>query len=469
MRSTRIGRLLGTSALSLLVTSACTPSTSRPNVVLVSIDTLRADHLGVYGYPRATSPVIDRFAADATVFEHAYSQSPKTAPSHMTLLTGLYPEAHGVRNWDEGGNDSLADGIPTLASLLAENDYWTVALTDFGHVHPALGFDRGFQSFQRGGGARRLFEIAEGLVGQFAERAGDGGAKPFFLFLHTYEVHDPYTPPARLQRLFTDPEYEGGILSSAKELREVAGAGWSAQHEAFWSRVDREKPEDLEHLRALYDAEIRFTDRQLRRLLDALREHGLLESTIVVLVSDHGEEFGEHAGVLHNSLYQEVLHVPLVIRFPGAEGAPLRGTRIPGVVSLVDLMPTLLEWIGLPVPGHVQGRSFLPWIRGAEERGAEPVLSQWPLTGLEALRVGELKYIRGGEREELYDLATDAAEARNLLSDDPARAEPLRASLDDLMAASRELRAGLGERRRVELEDETRQQLEALGYVAGPE
>jgi arylsulfatase A-like enzyme len=469
MRSTRIGRRLWASALCAVVVSACTPPTSRPNVILVSIDTLRADHLGVYGYPRATSPVIDRFAADATVFERAYSQSPKTAPSHMTLLTGLYPEAHGVRNWEEGGNDSLAAEIPTLASVLAENDYWTVALTGFGHVHPALGFDRGFQSFQQSGGAQRLFEIAEGLVAQFAERADDGGAKPFFLFLHTYEVHDPYTPPPRFQRLFTDPGYEGAILSSAEELREVAGDGWSEQHEAFWSRVDREKPEDLQHLRSLYDGGIRFTDRHLRRLLDALGEHGLLESTIVLVVSDHGEAFGEHAGVLHNSLYQEVLHVPLIIRFPGAEGALLRGTRISGVVSLVDLMPTLLEWIGLPVPGHVQGHSLLPLIRGEEVRGAEQVVSQWPLTGLQALRVGELKYIRGGDREELYDLVADAAEARNLLSDDPTRAEPLRASLDALMAASRELGSGLGERSRVELADETRQQLEALGYVAGPE
>jgi arylsulfatase A-like enzyme len=374
-----------------------------------------------------------------------------------------------VRNWDEGGNDSLAAEIPTLASLLAESDYWTVALTDFGQVHPALGFDRGFQSFQRGGGALRLFEVAEGLIGQFAERAGKRGAKPFFLFLHTYEVHDPYAAPLPLQRLFTDPEYEGAILSSAEELREVGGDGWSEQHEAFWSRVDRERPEDLEHLRGLYDAGIRFTDRQLRRLLDALREHGLLESTIVIVLSDHGEEFGEHAGVLHNSLYQEVLHVPLVIRFPGAEGASLRGVRISGIVSLVDLMPTLLEWIGLPVPGHVQGRSLLPLVPNGEGRGTEQVWSHWPLMGHQALRVGALKYIRRGEREELYDLATDPVEATNLLPDDPARAEPLRASLDDLMAASRELKAGFGESGSVQLGDDTRPQLEALGYIAGSE
>lgn len=208
------------------------------NVVLISVDTLRPDHLGAYGYERKTSPVIDELAKRGALFEQAYSQAPKTAPSHMSILTGLYPDAHGVKNFDEGENLRLSDRIPTLATLLEEEGYRTAAFTSGGHVRPDLGFDQGFEEYGTTGGVKGIFRGAEKKAKEFA---GD----PFFLFIHTYEVHDPYVPPEGFRGRWTDASYDGGVIASRDELLEASGAVWADQHRTFWDRVDAESESTL--------------------------------------------------------------------------------------------------------------------------------------------------------------------------------------------------------------------------------
>jgi len=168
----------------------------RPNLVLVSIDTLRADHLTAYGYERSTSPEISRLARQGILFERAFSQSPKTATSHMSLFTGLYPPAHRVANWGERRVRRLSDDVPTLATLLVRAGYRTEAYTNGGNVSARLGFGQGFDSYQEDRGAESVFDSAQRALDRFVQEADGGARAPFFLFLHTFQVHDPYVPPA---------------------------------------------------------------------------------------------------------------------------------------------------------------------------------------------------------------------------------------------------------------------------------
>ncbi|MGB5660007.1 MAG: sulfatase, partial [Thermoanaerobaculia bacterium] len=286
----------------------------RPNLVLVSIDTLRADHLTAYGYERSTSPEISRLAREGVLFEQAFSQSPKTATSHMSLFTGVYPPAHRVANWGERRARRLSDDVPTLATLLARSGYRTEAHTEGGNVSARLGFDQGFEVYQEHRGAEPVFEGASRALDRFVED-DDGARAPFFLFIHTFEVHDPYVPPARFADQFVYPSYSGDIVGSREELGRLAGGGnYWALNTQYWNRVDRNDPADIQHLKDLYDAEILFTDSQFATFREHLRRLDLEDETILVVLSDHGEEFLEHGGFLHNTLFQEILRIPLIFR-----------------------------------------------------------------------------------------------------------------------------------------------------------
>jgi arylsulfatase A-like enzyme len=467
--NTRVALALQAAAAALLLTACreASAGASRPNVVLVSFDTLRADHLSCYGYERKTSPVIDDLARDGLLFGSAYSQSNKTVPAHMSILTGLLPAAHGVLNLGEEGNRRLAEGVPTLASLLQERGWRTAAFTAGGHVGAELGFDEGFDVFETGGGVKGMFEKG----GEFAEEGGD---EPFFLFLHTYEVHDPYVPPKGFRDLWTDENYAGAIVSSRKELKELSGEDWETQHEAFWKRVDDASEADRAQLIALYDGSIRYADKQLGEFLDRLASRGELEDTLIVFLSDHGEEFREHDGWLHETVYQELLHVPLIVR-PAADMLPgSRGKRLDTVVRLVDVLPTVLELLDLPAPEGLQGQSLVSLAEGDSEGSGEqagPVLSQWPREDLFALRSGQWKLVlRLGadgkpERTELYDLAADPGELESLAEAEPERVEELTDQLFVLLGESAAL--GLAVGGEVSLSEGLRAQLGNLGYLSG--
>lgn len=290
----------------------------RPNVLLISLDTLRADRLGTYGYAKPTSPTIDHvLAAQGTVFARAFSAFPSTAGSHMTMLTSLDPCAHGVRNVSD---PPLRPDARTLAELLREAGYATAAFTEDGQITTRLGFPRGFDVWVE----RHALEHAQAAstFRRAREWIRAHRRDPWFAFVHTYEVHEPYAPPPGYREMLT--------------------------------------AEDAPSAR--YDGEIRYTDDLLAVLLDKLRRAGALAHTLVIVTSDHGEQFGEHGLHGHgNSLYDVLLHVPLVLWGPGLVPA---GRRVTRAVGLVDLVPTVTDLLGLPPPPLTQGRSLVPLLEG---------------------------------------------------------------------------------------------------------
>jgi len=437
----------------------------RANLVLISIDTLRADQLGVYGNDRPTSPHIDRFADDSVVFENAFSQSPKTAASHMTLMTGLYPEAHRVRNrmnGAEGWSGSLSADIPTLAEFVAASGYRTGAFTGGGNVQGDLGFARGFESYSDPveGDPKTFHKAAKRLV-QWSR-----DDQPFFLFVHSYQTHSPYLPPRRYRDRFIDPEYSGKITSKWSELAS-GPEGVSQIHREFWSRVDPQSEADRRHLLDLYDACIRFVDDEVGELLERIDALGLRDNTVVVLLSDHGEEFGEHGEFEHNALWQELLHVPLIIRVPAGVRPGWGPKRISESVGLIDVLPTLLELLGIAPPGHLQGDSLAPLVEsGAPVRAW--LFAQYRLYDQMALQAGDFKLLRRGPYQQVFDLSSDPAELHDAGQAHPEWLAGGAAQVEHILEASRAYWKLVRDGETTELDAEQRRHLEALGYAEDP-
>lgn len=362
------------------------PQPERPpaNVLLLSIDTLRADHLGVYGCDLPTSPNIDRFAAGAALLEHAVSAYPSTTASHMTMLTGVYPMAHGVR----GASQALSPDIPTLPEQLAAAGWSTAAVTEDAMVHGPSGFYRGFDWY-REYKASYPSEFVKQVVGDGLGWLAAHRDERFFLFLHTYVVHDPFKPPEEFD-VFSSPGPQ--------------------QPETYNPDTDRRH----------YAGEVLYVDHEVRRLLDGLTALGLDDRTIVVITADHGHSFDWLHGFMGHglTLAEEVLHVPLIVRAPGLVAA---GTRLHATYSLADLTPTLLELLGVAPAAPMQGRSFAAKMRGGESVGAGRgavfadllVKDQWQ----QAVYLGARKWIVGQTSTsgpQLYDLANDSGERSNL-------------------------------------------------------
>jgi arylsulfatase A-like enzyme len=427
-----------------------------PNLLLISIDTLRADHLGTYGYGRDTDPFLrEQLAAGGTVFERVISAASTTGPSHMTIFTSLDPRVHGVIPTARFGT-LLPRGVVTLAEALYGAGFETGAVTEDGPLGPQRGFARGFADFEESidsdggtsGHAAKTFAMARAWIERHP-------SERFFLFVHTYQVHAPYTPPEAYADLFEDEERPQGVPPE-------------------WDPV-------------LYDREIRLTDDLLRDFFDFLAKAGLLDDTIVVFTSDHGEAFLEHGFLGHGpDLHDEILHVPLIFHGPGIPAG--RRVRVP--VGLVDLMPTLLDLVGAPpVPG-VMGRSFAPMLRGAPDPAAavRPIFSSaWQTRAVFAdgraarvpqptfsVQVGPRKLIRytDGSRSYFayYDLEEDPAEESDALSRSPREASELAGLLDRYEAESRARRSALLAQPDAlapepTLEPEREQRLRELGYI----
>lgn len=432
----------------------------RPNIVLISVDTLRADHLQIYGYSRNTAPKMGLIASEGIVFDNAFSQAPKTAPSHMTMLTGLHPESHGVKNLDVDDNTALSRGIPTLAEILDSNGFNTGAVVAGGHVSAALGFDRGFQRFIEEAWLQTALEMAVEIVQEFASNDS-----PFFLFFHTYSVHDPYVPPERYQ-VFNSEEYSGNIIGTRETLIELSGEQWDRQHELYWQSVDPHSPGDVQRLRDLYDAEILHTDNLIGEFLAALMVLGVYEDSVIIFVSDHGEEFQDHGGFQHESLYEEILRVPLIMRLPASSAQPLRGVRVQNRVRLVDLMPSILDLVDAPIPSSLQGESLFSQglIEGTSER---EVLGHWPREERFSFRRGDWKLICSSldSCDELYNLKEDPLERVNLFRHRPDQVQTLLRGLLEVLAESREISAGVRSGTEAEIDADRWDQLKALGYL----
>ena len=331
------------------------------NVLLISLDTLRADHLSCYGYKRATSPQIDQVAKEGVLFENAVAASNWTTPSHMSMLTSLYPSAHGIQNEAM----SLGEAVPTLAEVLVKRGYTTAAFVTGPMLSHRLGFSNGFQVYDdftatlmcetnlfddHAAYSAGIFNVpTDHLITDLATLwLKQHGQEKFFLFLHYWDCHSDYIPPAPYDRLF-DPGYQG------KEN----GRDIGPRKPQIEGRI---APKDLAHLIALYDGEIAHTDDHVGQVLQLLRDMGVAEKTLVIIVSDHGEGFLEHGKILHgNSMFEELIHVPLILRLPGVIPA---GRRINDNASQVDVMPTVLGLLGIAEPAGLQGIDLSGACRG---------------------------------------------------------------------------------------------------------
>lgn len=384
------------------------------NVILISVDTLRADHLEIYGYKRVTSPNIDRFFKDGLIFLNHISQSANTLPSHMSLFTSLYPQEHGVRLLTD---PPLKKSYKTIAEILKENGYATLGLyTGSDHLDPQFGFERGFDSYLPGSTNEDfvLKELSE------LQRKN----KKFFLFLHPYNPHDPYIVPKKYSQKFTDPDYQGKIDSSLRNYPEDAILDLKKLTNEFWAKVDSQSPEDIKHLQDLYDAEIFLTDEKLRQLFSQLEEDNQLDKTIVILTSDHGEEFFEHGQKKHQQLYDEVIKIPLLIRYP--KNPQLKTAAI---TQNIDIAPTILDLLDLPDGVGFSGKSLLPLIVGATDKVNDYTISQWSYST--AIRTLEWKLLLyQGKDKEFYNLKTDPGEKVNVIKKYPEIAEALKRELN---------------------------------------
>lgn len=322
--------------------------------VLISIDTLRADHLGSYGYGRDTSPFLDSLAARGVLFENAYVQLPGTLPSHMSMLTGLYPEEHGVFPPD----GVLPADISLLAERFQEAGYRTAGHTEGGYMHGGYGFSRGFDEWSHE--SKLIKSDAERTFGratEFLRRLQKD--KPFLLFVHTYSVHDPYFPIDHLSE-YPREKYNNLYWDGpAPDVFSPTGPNLGAYNRG---ELDLDS-EGLEYFKVRYDAAINYVDDVVRDFFGVLDELHLGDDVTIIVTSDHGEEFLEHGMLAHNQAYPETLHVPLIVYRPGIEPR-----RVSQVVESIDIAPTLLELAGLPSP-PVSGESLVPLLTGSA--GAE--------------------------------------------------------------------------------------------------
>lgn len=309
------------------------------NVILISIDTLRADHLGCYGYSRPTSPILDRLASQGLLFENVMSTSPWTLPAHGTLLTGLYPSRHGLTAY----NTRLPAGIITLADILKEHGFLTAAIVNTHVLTARYGLNQGFSDFTYVDENLRLREPTR--VGAKAVKwLSKHKAEPFFLFLHYFDIHSDYCSLPYYEKQFVRP-YQGFADGTTKQLID------------FYRGQVHFDQNDAEHLIDLYDASIRQMDDGIAHLLQLLDFNELLDKSLVIVTSDHGEEFLDHGGVLHSrTQYQELIHVPLIVRGPGIT----HSKRIKHPVSLVDIMPTILSLLAIDKPAWLDGLDLCP-------------------------------------------------------------------------------------------------------------
>ncbi len=454
----------------------------RANIILISIDSLRHDHLGCYGYGRDTSPVLDRLAREGALFETAVSSTSWTLPAHAALFTGLPDRVHGSTDdlsWLDGSRQTLAEALKGAG-------YRTVGFFSGPYLNEAFGFAQGFESYhdctsyseasialiKAGTLTTEAGQISLDLMHRSHEDVtnptllrevtrwlGARPAGPFFLFIHMWDVHYDYVPPAPYASMF-DPGYQGpvdgrNVLSAYKKPE-----GWSAG--------------DVEHLKALYDGEIRWTDETVGKILGEVERHGLKDSSVIAVTADHGEAFYEHGLLGHRwTLHEEEIRIPLLIRYPGAVPA---GTRVRHPASIIDIAPTLLDLVGAPPFSGAMGRSLLPLLRGTASAWSDrPALCELTVPAskihLFARREADWKAIWNFVATKIlvYDLRRDPHEKSPLLEGE----SPM--PMAELMAlyerTAKEMESAFkrlpvpGERDTPSISNMTEAQLRSLGYL----
>lgn len=469
-------------AVAALLTLGCweevyVPPDGRWNVLVVVPDTVRADHLGINGYPAPTSPALDALAREGANFTQAITAAPRTWQSYTSILTGLYPPRHGVRYiWDH----PLETETPTMASVLGARG-WETAAFDASNFLRSMTAGKQFQRYNV---ATRIGGRSEDavVVERAAKYLGRQRDAPFFAFVRINGAHWPYLhnewtdefePCSGHRHLFNGMTY--GLAHPAP------GEGFSIANErafrnAIWT--DDIDEDTRRHRIAHYDAEIRATDTLIGQLVDSLRESGLLERTIIVISSDHGESFFEHGYMQHGPRVDDpVMRVPLIVRLPRGHPAHRSGRVVDTLVRTVDIAPTIFDAVGVPAPEGLDGVSLLPAIRGEEP----PDLWAYGETGRSFMGIDPERHLPGVEGKQrmirtakwklvwipdedggihrLYDLHNDPGETVDLAAREPERLMALRRHLDTILAVERQRTP---ER---DLTEEQEQQLRELGYL----
>ncbi|HLK34316.1 MAG TPA: sulfatase-like hydrolase/transferase, partial [Terriglobales bacterium] len=415
-------------SVALAVAAPQPRATRRTNVLLITIDTLRPDHLGCYGDRQVHTPNIDSLAAAGTRFEHAYAPVPITLPSHTVMMTGTYPMYSGIH--DFSGNRLNPQQL-TLASILRQHGYSTGAVLGSAVLDHRFGLNSGFDFYYDHFDFNRLEDAnldlmkrsGDLVVGQALQWLSANSGKPFFLWVHLYDPHMPYQPP---------PPFD----------REYAG-----------------RP---------YDGEIAFADVQVGRLLHFLQQKQLYGRTLIVLSGDHGESLGEHGEKNHGFfIYDTTLRIPFLVKLPGGEH---HAPRVGQPASTVDLLQTVLEVLKIPPPADAQGASLLPLIQGKQPATAAPValysesflpLLHFDWSDLRGIQVGRYHFI-DVPKPELYDISTDPGETRNLYAQKPAVAQELKAQLDSM---EKKYTAGTPQAQSMPLDPVLMERLKSLGYA----
>ena len=434
------------------------------NVLLVTVDTLRADHLSSYGYPRATSPNIDELAARGVSFDVAFTYWPKTRGSFASLFTGLYASQHGLTVRDR----DLPEFNQTLAETFRDAGYRTAAALDNGNLDAALGFGQGFDVYEQTWHVESSDELSRTeAITAFGESflASSDDDAPFFLWLHYVNPHTPYHPTDEALARFRDD----GIIPREPELERVTGyhGGVNKRHvavdgENYWGDyVDR------------YDAEISIADEHVGRVLRALEASEHAGRTIIVFTSDHGESLGEHDYFFDHGfdLFNPSQRIPLIVAFPGMLPA---GERVTGAVSSLDVFPTVLDLAQVSYPPGLQGKSVLPLVRGTTTRLHEQIFFQNDRHQM-AITNGRLKLIHYPEdRFELYDMYRDPAEVEDRYQGSETTISPFKAELSSFRTQTVAWQQATTARREEqgatavddsELSEKTRQMLCNLGYI----
>ncbi|MFC1739358.1 sulfatase [Planctomycetota bacterium] len=459
----------------------------RPNILFIVIDTLRADHLGAYGYSRNVSPTMDAVAVEGVVFERPISQAPWTKPSMASVFCSQYPGIHKVKWIQKQKVTVFDDSFITFTELLRDSGYATAGFSANELLLRTNGFGQGFDHYtdinnreRKKEGKVRGDELNAEAI-QWLQKLDP--KKPFFVYLHYMDVHGQYYARDEFVRpLMKEVEAMGSKYElKASETKRIGSIGkWAdppvsdhykqlPEYRKYWSSID-EQYSHLSNYRefwsALYDAGIREMDYHITALIDRLKEMGLWDETYVIITADHGEELCERGRWSHGwSLYDTELFVPLILRWPGVLPA---GRRIGGTVRLIDLMPTLIEQLNLPKVDTPQGRSLVQDIAGqppsetimafSEAVKARP--NQW------SVYYGDWKLIVDGRKKQsfLYNLAEDLVEQKNLVAKNPGKLKMLKDMLDEQVRINKELGAQV-RNKEVLITPEQYQRLKSLGYI----
>jgi len=430
------------------------------DIILIIIDTLRADHLGCYGYKRPITPNIDALAGDGIRFATCISQAPWTIPSIMSIMTSMYPSVNGVKDV----KSRLDPMRSTLAEAMKEGGYRTAGLVSHTFVDRRFGFADGFERYDDKGAIHKGAGVTTNLATSMID---DLRGDDFFFFVHYFDPHFPYDPPAPYDTLFTTAGREKKTITW-KDMKQYAHIN------------NPLPPRELERLIGLYDGEINYTDAMVGKFIGHLKKIGIYDRSTILLTADHGEEFKDHGSMGHTrTLYDELIHVPLIIKLPHSEKA---GTVIRDQVRSLDIAPTLLHLAGADIPGEFQGVDLSPFWTKGDYHVCLPAHSETSRHAiLRSIRAGNYKYIevvrpsfyhtvkgKSPRIHETYDLGRDSEEKNDLEEDEAAPQASLRKSLFQWISSSEiehEFLPKAGGTEEVTYDKETLERLKALGYV----